>query len=99
MSGLGIGVMLLSFLCAFDFAFLLEHFLGGLLTRASSGADIVPHATLGHGAILTLNHLGFHGLLAFGGLLRRTAHLDLDLDIALAFAFTFALHLFVAATT
>lgn len=90
---------LLALLCAFDLAFLLEHFLGGLLARTSSGADIVPHAALGHGTILTLDHLCFHGLLALSGFLRRTAHLDLDLDIAFAFAFTFALHLFVAAAT
>ena len=78
---------------------MLEHFLGGLLARTSSGADIVPHSTLGHGTIRSLDHLGFHGLLAFGGLLRHTAHLDLNLDIALAFAFAFTLHLLVAAAT
>ncbi len=39
------------------------------------------------------------GLLAFSGLLWRTAHLDLNLDIAFAFALAFALHLFVAAAT
>jgi hypothetical protein len=88
---------LLALLCAFDLAFLLEHFLGWLLARTFSGADVVPHATLGHGTILTLNHLGFHGLLPLSGFLGRTAHLDLDLDIALAFALAFALHLFVAA--
>jgi len=91
--------VLLAFFCAFDLAFLLEHFLGWLLARTSSGADVVPHAALGHGTILALDHLGFHGLLAFGGLLRRTTHLDFNLDIAFAFTFAFTLHLFVAAAT
>jgi len=91
--------VLLAFLCAFDLAFLLEHFLGWLFARTFSCADVVPHATLGHGTICSFDHLGFHDLLALSGFLRRTAHLDLDLDIAFAFALAFALHLFVAAAT
>jgi hypothetical protein len=88
---------LLALLCAFDLALLLEHFLGWLLPRTFSGADVVPHSTLGHGAIRSFDHLGFHGLFAFGSLLWRTAHLDFNLDIPFAFAFAFTLHLFVAA--
>ena len=88
-------IVLLAFLCAFDLAFLLEHFLGRLLTRTSSVSDIVVKPTLGHGTILSLNHLDFHELLALGCFLRRTAHLDLNLDIA--FTLAFALHLFVTA--
>jgi hypothetical protein len=34
-------IVLLALLCAFNLALLLEHFFGGLLTRASSGTDIV----------------------------------------------------------
>ena len=58
---------LLALLCAFDLAFLLEHFLGRLLARTSGGSDIVPHSTLGHGTIRSFYHLGFHGLLALLG--------------------------------
>ena len=54
---------LLALLCAFDLALLLEHFLGRLLTRASGGTDVVVKPTLGHGAISSFDHLGFHGLL------------------------------------
>jgi len=55
--------LLLALICAFNLAFLLEHFLSRPLTRTFGGPDVVPHATLGHGTILALNHLGFHGLL------------------------------------
>jgi len=90
-------IVLLALLSAFDLALLLEHLLGGLLARTSSGTDIVVKPTLGHGAISSFDHLGFHGLLAFGGLLRHTVHLDLNLDIAFTFSLAFTLHLFVAA--
>ena len=55
----------LAFLSAFDLTLLLEHVLGWLLSRTFSGADVVPHATLGHGTICSFYHLRFHGLLAF----------------------------------
>ncbi len=90
---------LLALFCAFDLAFLLEHFLGRLLSRTSSSTNVIPHATLGVRAILALDHLGFHGLLALSCFLRRTAHLDLDLDIAFTFTLAFTLHFLVAATT
>jgi hypothetical protein len=77
-------IVLLALLCAFDLAFLLEHFLGRLLARTSGGADVVPHSTFGHGTICSFDHFGFHGLLSLSCFLRRTAHLDLDLDIAFA---------------
>ncbi len=59
--------LLLAFLCAFDLSLLLKHVFGGLLTRASSGTDIVPHAAFGHGTICSFDHLGFHSLLALLG--------------------------------
>ena len=90
---------LLALFCAFDLALLLEHFFGGLLTRTSGGADVVVKSAFGHGAISSFDHFGFHGLLALGSFLWRTAHLYLDLDIAFTFAFAFTLHLFVAAAT
>jgi hypothetical protein len=90
---------LFALLCAFDLALLLEHFLGGLLTRTSCGTNVIVKPTLGHRAICSFDHLGFHGLLAFGCFLRRTAHLDLNLNIAFTFTLAFTLHLFVAAAT
>lgn len=82
----------LAFICAFDFTLLLEHFLGWLLARTSGGTDVVVKSAFGHGTICSLDHLGFHGLLAFGGLLRHTAHLNLNLDIAFTFTLAFTLH-------
>jgi len=90
---------LLALLCAFDLALLLEHFLGGLLARTGGGTDVIVKPTLGHGTIRSFDHLGFHGLLAFGGLLGRTAHLNLNLDIAFTFALAFTLHFAATAAT
>ena len=67
--------LLLALLGAFDLALLLEHFIGRLLARTSSGTDVVVKSTLGHGAIRSFDHLGFHGLLndlALGGGLSST---------------------------
>jgi len=58
---------LLALLSAFDLSLLLEHVLGWLLARTFSCSNVVPHAALGHGAILAFKHFGFHGLLAFLG--------------------------------
>jgi len=58
---------LLALFCAFDLAFLLEHFLGWLLARTSGGTDVIVKPTLGHGTIRSFDHLGFHGLLALFG--------------------------------
>ena len=41
-------IVLLALLCAFDLAFLLEHFLGGLFARTSGGTDVVVKSALGH---------------------------------------------------
>ncbi len=54
---------LFALLCAFDLAFLLEHFLGRLLARTSSGTNVVVKSAFGHGAIRSFDHFGFHGLL------------------------------------
>jgi hypothetical protein len=56
---------LLALLCAFDLTLLLKHVFGWLFARTFSGADVVPHTTLGHGTIRSFDHLGFHGLLLF----------------------------------
>ncbi len=57
--------MLLALFCAFDLPLLLEHVLGRTLAGTFGGTDVVPHPTLGVGAVLAFQHFWLlHGSIA-----------------------------------